>query len=67
MPVILATQEAEVKRITFRSQQQQIVQDPYLEYTYKRAGGVVAQVVECMSTKLEALTSNPSTKNGVKH
>jgi hypothetical protein len=33
MPVILATQEAEIRRITARSQPQQIVQRPYLKKT----------------------------------
>jgi hypothetical protein len=36
---------------------------PYLEkyLTHKRAGGV-AQVIECLPSKCEALSSNPSTE-----
>jgi hypothetical protein len=42
MPVILATQDVEIRRIVVRNQNGQIVLRPYLEKTYhkNRAGGV---------------------------
>jgi hypothetical protein len=51
MPVIPATQEAEIRRIAVQSQPGQIVQEtlPYKNPSPKRAGGV------------QALSSNPST------
>jgi hypothetical protein len=60
--VILATQEAEIRRSEVQSQPKQVVLDTHLENTphKKRAGGV-DQVVQCLPTKLEALSSNPST------
>jgi hypothetical protein len=36
MPVILATQEAEIRRITVQSQHGQIVLEPYLEKTHHK-------------------------------
>jgi hypothetical protein len=46
MPIILATQEAEIRRIMFQSQPQQIVLRPCLKKTHheKRAGGVAQGV-----------------------
>jgi hypothetical protein len=59
MPVILATQEAEIRRIVVISQPRQIVCETLSQKypTQNRAGGVV----ECLSSKCEALSSNPST------
>jgi hypothetical protein len=67
MPVIPVTQEAEIRRIMVRNQPQaNSSQDPLLKNpSQKRAGGV-AQVVECLSSKHEALTSNPSVAKGKK-
>jgi hypothetical protein len=61
MPVILAIQEAEIRRIMVRSQTWQIVCET-LSQKYpmqKRAGGVT-QVVQYLPTKHEALSSNHS-------
>jgi hypothetical protein len=61
MPVILATQEAEIRRIKVRSQLRQIVYKT-LSWKYpiqERASGVT-QVVECLLSKIEALSSNRS-------
>jgi hypothetical protein len=59
MPVILATQEAELRRITGRGQpQENSSQDPISKTpSQKRAGGV-NQVVEGLPTRCEALSSN---------
>jgi hypothetical protein len=64
MPVILATQEAEIRRIVFQSQPEQIVCKTLSQKnpSQKRAGRV-AQVVQCLSSKCEALNSNPNTAN----
>jgi hypothetical protein len=44
MPVILATQEAEIRRISVRSQPKQIVpRDPILKTLHKNRAGRVAQ------------------------
>jgi hypothetical protein len=59
-PVILASQEAEFRRITVRSQPGQIVHE-LLSQKYpiqKRADGV-AQVVEHLPGKCESLSSSP--------
>jgi hypothetical protein len=61
MPIILATQEAEIRRIEVQSQPGQIEFLSRKYPTQKRAGGVV-QVLECLPSKCEALSSNPSTK-----
>jgi hypothetical protein len=61
MSVILATQEAEIRRIVVQSQPRQIVLET-LSRKYpsqKRAGGM-AQVVACLPSKGEALSLNPS-------
>jgi hypothetical protein len=45
MPVILATQEAEIRRISVRSQPRQIVCDPISKKPFtKMAGGVARDV-----------------------
>jgi hypothetical protein len=62
MPVILATHEAGIRRIVVHSQPGQIVHETHLKNnpTEKRAGRV-AQVIECLPSKCETLSSNPST------
>jgi hypothetical protein len=58
-PVILATQEAEIRRIASQSQPGKIVVETLscLKYpTLKRARGRVAQVGERLSRKHEALS-----------
>jgi hypothetical protein len=60
-PVILATQEEEVRRIVVQSQPGKIVHETISQKnpTQKRAGGVT-QVVEHLPSKHKALSSNPS-------
>jgi hypothetical protein len=60
MPVILATQEAEIRRIVVPSQFRQIVYDTLSQTnpSQKKADGV-AQAVECLPSKHEAVSSNP--------
>jgi hypothetical protein len=62
-PIILATWEAEIKKITIHSQPGQIVHETLsqknLTHKKNRAGRVV-QVVKCLLRKYEALSSNPS-------
>jgi hypothetical protein len=61
-PVILATQEAEIMRILVQSWLVFLKARPYLkntQYTHKRSGGV-AQVVEHLPKRSEALSSSPS-------
>jgi hypothetical protein len=62
-PVILAISEAEIRKIEIQCQPGQIVLETLSQKypTQKRAGGV-AQVVECLPSKGEALSLNPSTK-----
>jgi hypothetical protein len=62
MPLILATQEEEIKRITFQSQPRQIVHEILSRKypTQKRAGGVT-HVVEYLPSNSEVLSSNPNT------
>jgi hypothetical protein len=60
-PVILAAQEAEIRRTTVQNQPRQIVWEPYLENTQHRTGGV-AQVVEYLPCKCQALRKNPIQK-----
>jgi hypothetical protein len=62
MPIILATQEAEIRRITVRSQAGQIACEILSRKnpSQKRAGGM-PQVIEHLPTKGEALSSDPST------
>jgi hypothetical protein len=62
MPVILATQGAEIRRVVVRSQPRQIVPKPLSpKYpTPERTGGA-AQEVEYLPGKREAQRSNPST------
>jgi hypothetical protein len=65
---MLATQVAEIRSIAIRSQPQaNSMEGPMLKISYtKKAGGVI-HVVECLPSKSEALSSNPSTvkTNGV--
>jgi hypothetical protein len=65
-PIILATQEAEIRRITIQSQPGQIVfNTPISKITRANWSGAVAYVVECLLCKcLKFLNSNPTpTKN----
>jgi hypothetical protein len=66
-PVIPATQEAEMRRIMVGSQPRKIVAklNPKKYSTQKRAGRV-AQVIEDLPSKCEALSSNPTTRGGKK-
>jgi hypothetical protein len=61
-PVILATQEAQIKRIAVQSQLGQIIQGTLSRKypTQNRAGGV-AQGVQHLPGNCETLNSNPST------
>jgi hypothetical protein len=67
MPVILATQEAQIRRIEVRSQPQTNSLRPYLEKTHHKKGLVEwlkkGLVVECLPSKCEALSLNLSTIN----
>jgi hypothetical protein len=54
----MVTWEAEIKRFVVQRQTWQIVHQTLSQKIQKRAGGV-AQVVECLPCKLEALNSNP--------
>jgi hypothetical protein len=64
MAIILATQEAEIRRILVQGQPTQIVHknlsQKYPTCTRKRVGEVT-QMVEHLPRKCEALNSNPST------
>jgi hypothetical protein len=57
MPIILATQEAEISRIIVQSQPKKIVQ----KYPTQNRVGKIAQVIEHLPSKHEheALSSNP--------
>jgi hypothetical protein len=59
MPVILATQEAEIRRFAVQSQPRQMVHETLSQKhpTPKRTGGMV-QVVEHLPSKHKALNSN---------
>jgi hypothetical protein len=60
MPIILATQEAEIRMMVFQNQAEQIVHETLsrIYSTRKRAGRVV-QLVKCLPSKHEALNSKP--------
>jgi hypothetical protein len=63
MPVILATWEAEIRRITVQSEPGQIVcKTLSRKTTIHKSTGRVAQVVKHLPSKCEALNSNPSTE-----
>jgi hypothetical protein len=60
-PVILATWEAKIRRITAQGQPRQIVPEtPISKITRAKWTGSVAHVVEYLLCKCEALNSNPS-------
>jgi hypothetical protein len=62
IPVIVANQEAEIRRIAVQSQLQQIVLETLSQkYPTQKRAGRVAQVVESLPSKQEAPSSNPST------
>jgi hypothetical protein len=58
--VILATQEAKIRRIKVQSQPRQIVHEPYLEKNqHKNRAGRMAHVIEHLPSKNDALISKP--------
>jgi hypothetical protein len=62
MPITLATQETEVRRIVLQSQAwANSTLDPILKKSSQKRFGGVVQVVECLPSQCEALSSNPST------
>jgi hypothetical protein len=63
MFVILATREAEIRRMAVQGQPRQIVRESlFLKYpTHKKRAGEMAQVVKFLPRKHEALSSNSST------
>jgi hypothetical protein len=66
-PVILATQEAEIRRIKIWSQPGQTVHETLPQkYPTQNRAGRGAQVVECLPSKCEALGSNLSTAKNKK-
>jgi mannosyltransferase OCH1-like enzyme len=62
----LAVQEAEIRRITVQSQPGQIIlktlSQKYPIQNSTKGAAIVAQVVECLPSKCEALSSNSSAK-----
>jgi hypothetical protein len=61
MPVILDTQEVEIRRIVVQSQTGQIVHlTPSQKYPAQKGGGRVAQVEEHLPSRPVALSSNPN-------
>jgi hypothetical protein len=61
MPVILATEKAEIRRITVQSQHGQRFREILSQKNpSQNKAGRVAQVVDCLPNKCEALSSNPS-------
>jgi hypothetical protein len=64
-PIILATLEVEIRRVTIQSQpltDVEIVQETLSQnYPTQNNAGRVAQVVESLHSKCEALSLNPST------
>jgi hypothetical protein len=58
-PVILPTQEAEIRKITAGSQPGQQFMRHYLKNTQHKKG--LVKVVEHLPSKYESLSSNPST------
>jgi hypothetical protein len=65
MPIIPATQEAEIWRITVQGQLwQMILETPISKIIRAKWTGGVAQLVECLLSKCKALNSNPSPTEG---
>jgi hypothetical protein len=61
MPVILITQEAEIRKITVRGQPVQSESETLSQkYPTQKRAGRVAQVA-CLTSKYEALSANHST------
>jgi hypothetical protein len=61
MPVIPATQQAEIKRTAVQSQPRQIVPEPLSwKYPLQKRSGRVAQVVQHLPSKREAPSPDPS-------
>jgi hypothetical protein len=64
-PLILATQEAEIRRISVPGQPGQIVCEILSrKHPTQKMAGEAVQVVECLPTKYKTLSSNPSTMKG---
>jgi hypothetical protein len=68
-PVTPGAQEAAIRRIEVRSQHRKIVHETLYQKikkntNNKRAGGV-AQVIKCLPTKCEALSSKKERKYGI--
>jgi hypothetical protein len=64
MPIIQATWETEIERITVPGQHRQIVREtPISKITRTKWTGGVVQVVEHLLCKHEALSSNSSPQN----
>jgi hypothetical protein len=62
MPIILATQEAEIRRIAVQSQPGEIVHETLSQKkTSSKRASRVAQMVEHQPGTSEATSSNPST------
>jgi hypothetical protein len=62
MPIILATWEAEIKRITVESQAGEIAYETLSQkIPIENRTGRGSQVVECLHNKFEAWSSNSST------
>jgi hypothetical protein len=60
-PVILATQEAEIRRMAVQSQPGKIVCKTLKKNPSQKRTGEVTQVIRAPASKCEALRSNPST------
>jgi hypothetical protein len=67
MPIVLATQETEIRRVRVKSQPGQTVYETLCPKhpTQKRAGRV-AKVKECQPSKHQALSSSHSNKKNKK-
>jgi hypothetical protein len=60
MPVILDTQEAEIRRVAVWSQPGQTVHGTlYQKYPTQKRASEVIEGVECLPSKCEVLSSNP--------
>jgi hypothetical protein len=62
MPIILATQEAEIRRISVQNRPGQIVHETLSQkHSIQKMASGVAQVIECLASKHETLSSSPTT------
>jgi hypothetical protein len=68
MPIILAAQEVEIRRMTVQSQPRQRVHKTLSQkYSTQKSVGKVAQVVEHLHSNHEDLSSKPSTAKKKNH